>query len=259
MRHVHGEATECVMFIGRAWTEQPMETRPGVLQNGGNGLVFDRPHLKRDPVHREGSGIPQNGGNGPPTVETGVLLIGRGVAYRKTDETDLCWSATVETGVLFIGRGVAYRKTGLHGILFISIVDRLQLPQATVHPLSTSSSLHLRLFIHGLLFIQPSPLLHRLLFNQPSTSYCSTSPPRGHPVHPALHGACSSTGSVDRGTVHPAATASTTTGSCSSNPRQELFIQTPQQRSLFIQRQHRSASVSSSREGIARSGLVNSH
>src|SRR3990170_3981230 len=82
-RHrVHGEptgwvGTECVVvFIGRAWTEQPMETRPGV---------------------------PQNGGNGPPTVERGVLLIWRGVAYRKTEETDLCWSATVETGVLFIG------------------------------------------------------------------------------------------------------------------------------------------------------------
>src|SRR4051812_22842769 len=106
MRRVHGEATECVVvFIGRAWTEQAMETRPGIPQNGGNGLVFDRPHSKRDPVHREGSGVPQNGGNAPPTVETGVLLIGRGVAYRKTEETDLCWSATVETGGLFIGRG----------------------------------------------------------------------------------------------------------------------------------------------------------
>ena len=137
MCHVHGEATECVVFIRRAWTEQAMETRPGVPQNGGNGLVFDRPRLKRDPVHREGSGIPQNGGNGPPTVETGVLLIGRGVAYRKTDETDLCWSATVETG----GWRTAKRdstgycssppstSSGLHG-----------LP-------STSSSLHVLLFI----------------------------------------------------------------------------------------------------------------
>ena len=84
MRRVHGEATECVVFIGRqrnaweptgwvgtecvvvfigrAWTEQAMETRPGV---------------------------PQNGGNGPPMVETRVQLIRRGVAYRKTDETDL--------------------------------------------------------------------------------------------------------------------------------------------------------------------------
>ena len=67
-RRVHGEPTGwvgmkyVVVFIGRAWTEQAMETRPGV---------------------------PQNGGNGPPTVETAVLLIGRGVAYRKTEETDL--------------------------------------------------------------------------------------------------------------------------------------------------------------------------
>ena len=76
-------------------------------------------------VHGEGCGVPQNRGNGPPTVETGVLLIGRGVAYHKMDETDLCWSATVETGVLFIGRGVAYRKMGHHGILFISTVDPL--------------------------------------------------------------------------------------------------------------------------------------
>src|SRR3954466_14066861 len=98
------------------------------------------------PIDREGCGVPQNGGNRPPTVETGVLLIGRGVAYRKTNKTDLCWSATVETGVLFIGRGVAYRKMGLHGILFISTVDLLQPPRALVHPASTgscsSSSLH---------------------------------------------------------------------------------------------------------------------
>ena len=81
---------------------------------------------KRDPIHRDGPGVPQNRGNGPPTVKTGVL---------------------------FIRRGVAYRKTGLHGILFISTVNPLQPPRATVHPPSTSSSLHLRLFIHGLLFI----------------------------------------------------------------------------------------------------------
>src|SRR4051812_49515662 len=58
MRRVHGEATKCVvftgrqrnaweptgwvgtecvvMFIGRAWTEQAMETRPGVPHNGGS-------------------------------------------------------------------------------------------------------------------------------------------------------------------------------------------------------------------------------
>ena len=103
MRRVHGEATECVMFIrrqrnaweptswvrtecvvvfiGRAWTEQAMETRPGVPQNGGNDLAFDRPHSKRDPVDREGFGVSQNRGNELPMVKTGVLLIGRGVAY----------------------------------------------------------------------------------------------------------------------------------------------------------------------------------
>ena len=55
--------TECVVvFIERAWMEEAMETRPGV---------------------------PHNGGNGPPTVETGVLLIRRSVAYRKTEEMDL--------------------------------------------------------------------------------------------------------------------------------------------------------------------------
>ena len=59
----------------------------------------------------------------------------------------------VETGVLLIERGVAYRKTGLYVILFISTVDLLQPPWAIVHPPSTSSSFHLRLFIHGLLFI----------------------------------------------------------------------------------------------------------
>ena len=178
MRHVHGEATKCVVFIERAWTEQAMETRPGVPQNGGNGLVFDLPRSKWDLVHREGSGVPQNGGNGPPTVKTGVLLIGRGMAYRITDETDLCWSGTVEMGVLFIGRGVAYRKTGLHRILFISTVDCLHRllfihhrppPASTCGCSSTgscSSSLH-RALLHRLLFNQPSP--HGILFNHPST------------------------------------------------------------------------------------------
>ena len=180
-----------------------MEMRPGVPQNEGNGLVFDRPHSKRDPVHREGSGLPQNGGNGPPMVEMGVLLIGRGVAYRKTEETDLCWSATVEMGVM-----LAYRKTGLHGILFISTVDLLQPPRATVHPPSTSSNLH------GLLFIQPPPhatppaTVQPPLHGHPSTIYSSSNTPH-HGVlfnHPSMATAPPST-------VH---TALHTTGSCSS-------------------------------------------
>ncbi len=112
-----------------AWTEQPMETRPGVPQNGRNGLVFDRPRSKQDPNHQEGSGVPQNGGNGPPTVETGVLLI---------------------------GRGVAYRKTPLHGVLFIPPSTGTP-PPSTIHP-----ALHQH---HGVLFIQRQR--HRSLFIHP--------------------------------------------------------------------------------------------
>ena len=64
-RRVHREATEYVVFIRSqpAWMEQPIETRPGIPQNGGNGLVFDRPWSKRDPVHQDGSGVLQNRGN----------------------------------------------------------------------------------------------------------------------------------------------------------------------------------------------------
>ena len=97
------------------------------------------------PVDREGCGVPQNGGNGPPTVETGVLLI---------------------------RRGVAYRKTGLHGILFISTVDLLQPPRAPVHTASTA-----RYSTGYCSTTPPRAPLHRLLFIQPSTT------PRG-PVHP---------------------------------------------------------------------------
>ena len=101
MRRVHREATERVGanrlgrngMCGRVHREGLDGTGDGneacVPQNGGNDLVFDRPHSKRDPVHREGSSVLQNGGNGPPTVETGVLLIGRGVAYHKTNKTDV--------------------------------------------------------------------------------------------------------------------------------------------------------------------------
>ena len=149
-------------------------------------------------------------------------MIGRGVAYRKTEETHLCWSATVETGVLFIGRGVAYRKTGLHGILFISTCDYSSTG-------SCSSSLH-RALLHRLLFNQPSPQapvqppLHGLLSVQPSTIYCSSSPPSGRPVHQALHGvlfiqpqparsgSCSSRGNTT------GSCSSTPTGNCSSKP-----------------------------------------
>ena len=174
----------------------------GVPQSGGNGLLLDLLRSKRDPFDREGYGVPQNGGNRLVLERygrNGGLFIGRGVAYRKTEETDLCWSATVEMGVLFIGRGVAYPKTGLHVILFISTVDCL----------------------HGLLFIhRPPPPASTCDYSSTgsyssslhcsSIGYCSTNPLHWVLfIHPNR---------LDQGPVHPAAMASTTTGSCSSNP-----------------------------------------
>src|SRR4051812_29244360 len=61
---------------GGVWRTAKRTKRTSYGRNGG-------------PVDREGCGVPQNGRKGAPTVETVDLLIGRGVAYRKTDETDL--------------------------------------------------------------------------------------------------------------------------------------------------------------------------
>ena len=193
-----GHGGNGILFIGRGLAYRKTEETDllrskrgpvdregcGVPPNGGNGLVLERYGRNGGPVHREGCGIPQN--------------------------------------------GTPWDTVHLH---------RRLPPRATIHPPSTTSRFHLRLFIHGLLFIQPPPLLHRLLFSQPSpqghaqpplhgllfiqpsTGYCSTSPPRGHPVHPALHGvlfihpqparsgSCSSSGN---GLYYH--------GSCSSNP-----------------------------------------
>ena len=101
------------------------------------GLVYRRTEetvllrSERGPVDREGCGVPQNGGNGPPTVEMGVLLTG-GVwcTAKRTKRTSYVRNGgpvdregcgvpqnggngppMVETGVLLIGRGLAYRKT----------------------------------------------------------------------------------------------------------------------------------------------------
>ena len=139
-----------------------------------------------------------------------VLLMGRGVAYRKTEETDLCWSARSKWGSCSSGGVWRIAKRDSTGYCSSppstastgycsSTVDLLQPPHATVHPRRLSSCLHQPLFIqpppllHRLLFNQPSPWgpvqppLHGLLFIQPTTGYCSTSSPRG-PVHPALDG-----------------------------------------------------------------------
>src|SRR5215216_5401945 len=112
-----------------------------------------------------------------------------------------------------------------------STVDFLQPPPATIHPRRLPPASTSYCSSTG----SCSSSLHRLLFNQHSTGYCSSSPPPAT-VQPALHGllfiqpstgSCSSTpNQLDRGPVHPAATTSTTTGSYSSNPHRELFIQT---------------------------------
>ena len=132
--------------------EQPMETRPGVPQNGGNGLVFDRPCSKRDPVHREGCGVPQNGTSRdtlhlhrrPPPASTG---------YRRPPpaSTGSCSSS-------------------LHGLLFIQPPPRAT-PPATVHPALHGVVLFIQRQCHGVLFIHP----HRSLFIQtPRNTHCSS-------------------------------------------------------------------------------------
>ena len=94
MPRVHREATKCVVFIER----QQNAWEPTGLDGTGDGNEAWRTAERRKrtsysrnrgPVDREGCGVPQSGGNGPPTVEMGVLLIGRGAAYRKMDKTGL--------------------------------------------------------------------------------------------------------------------------------------------------------------------------
>ena len=199
----------------------------GILQDGGNGLVLERYGRNEGPVHREGCGVPQNG-----TPRDTVHL------HRRPPPASMSYCS--------------------------STIDHLQPPPATVHPRAPIHPASTACYSTG--YCSTSPL-HGLLFNHPTTGYCSSCAPPST-VHPALHGvvlfiqpstgSCSSSPNwLDR------------SGSCSSrgnatgvlfiHPHRELFIQPPQQRSLFIQRQHRSASVSSSSEGIARSGSVNSH
>ena len=153
--------------------------------------MLDLLRSKWCPVDREGCGVPQNRGNGLVLEHYGrnggpVHRGECGVPQKRTPRD------TVHLHV-----------DCLHGLLFI---HRRLPPWATVHPPSTSCNLHLRLFIHGLLFIQPPPRSTppatiqpalstgscsttppRVLFIQLSTVYYSSSPPRGRHVHPALH------------------------------------------------------------------------
>ena len=190
------------------------------------------------PIDREGCDVPQNEGNGPPTVETGVLLIGRGVAYRKTDETDLCWSATVELWSCSLG-----------GVWHTAKRDSTGYCSS---PPSTPSSLHMPLFIQPPPCVTPPATVQPPLHGHPSTAYCSSSPPRGHPIHPALHGVLIIQPPPDRSGQHH--------GVLIIHHHRSLFTPPPPAMLIVhLERQHRSALVSSSSEGIARSGSVNSH
>ena len=73
---VHREGLDGIGDGNEAWRTAKRRKWTSYGQNGGS-------------VDREGCGLPQNGGNRPHMVKTGFLLIGRGVAYRKTNETDL--------------------------------------------------------------------------------------------------------------------------------------------------------------------------
>ena len=70
MHHVHGEATECVVFIGM----QRNVWEPTGLDGIGDGNKAWRTAQRRKRTSY---------------VRNGVMLIGRGLAYRKTKEMDL--------------------------------------------------------------------------------------------------------------------------------------------------------------------------
>ena len=92
-RHrVHGEATECVVFMGRQ--------RNASCSSGGNGTRGSQlAGSERNAWSCSSGGLGQN------------RRWKRGLAYRRTEETALCSTGHVQNGILFIGRGVAYRKT----------------------------------------------------------------------------------------------------------------------------------------------------
>ena len=156
-------------------------------------------------------------------------MIGRGVAYRKTDETDLLQSKRGSCSSGGVWRTAKQDSTGYcssppstSSSLYRALLHRLLFNHPVTVYCSSSPPHHRVLFNHpSTVYCSSSPPHHRVLFNQPSTVYCSSSPPHhgvlfNHPstgtpppstVHPALHhttGSCSSRGNA---TTH-----------CSSNP-----------------------------------------
>ena len=98
-RRVHGEATECVVFIGRQ--------RNACCSSGAN-LLGRNNRWKRGLAYRrtEETALCSTGHGG-----NRILFIGRGLAYRKTEVADFSLTSYDRNGVLLIGMGVAYRKT----------------------------------------------------------------------------------------------------------------------------------------------------
>ena len=96
-RRVHGEATECVVFLGRQ--------RNARVHGEATECVVFMGRQQNARVLREA------------TECVGANRLGRnsrwkrGLAYRRTEETALCSTGHVQNGILFIGRGLAYRKT----------------------------------------------------------------------------------------------------------------------------------------------------
>ena len=227
MRRVHGEATECVVFIGRQrnmrWkrglaycrTEEtalcstghvrnggPVDREGcGVPQNGGNRLVLERYGRNGSPVHREGCGVPQNG-----TPRDTVHLHRR----PPPASTGYC-SSTID--LLQPPPVTVHPRAHVH-------------PRAPVHPASTAR--------YSTGYCSTSPL-HGLLFNHPSMGCCSSCPPPST-VHPALHrvvlfiqhstGSCSSSrNQLDRS--GSCSSRCNTTRSCSSTPTRNCSSKHP--------------------------------
>ena len=70
MRCVHGEATECVVFIGR---HRNMWESTGLDGTGDGNEAWHTAKRRKQTSY----------------IRNGILLIGRGLAYRKTEEMDL--------------------------------------------------------------------------------------------------------------------------------------------------------------------------
>ena len=160
-----GQGGNGILFIGRGlayrkmeetdlcWTSYGRNGGPvdregcGVSQNRRNGLVLERYGRNGGPVHREGCGVPQNG-----TPRDTVHL------HRRPPPASTGYCS--------------------------STVDLLQPPPATVHPRAPVHPASTARYSTS--YRSTSPL-HGLLFNHPSTGYCSSSPPSAT-VQPALHG-----------------------------------------------------------------------